>query len=126
MVHDPTLNYRWKKEAIFGFGDINLKLETIKNAAGRCQTAVFETSQEGKLMHLGIKFSKYYISKQEAESSHDKLVEKFIEIQKSGFSSIDQVYSAIESSGLIDKHDGPDFFDFVRVPSGNAIVGRNV
>lgn len=126
MVHDPTLNYRWKKEAIFSFSGTNLKLETIKNSAGRYQTAVFETSEDGKLMHLGILFSKYYSSKEEAEVSHENIINGFIEIQKMGLFLINDVYSKIESSGLVDSHDGPKFFDFVRVPSGNAIVGRNV
>lgn len=126
MVHDPTLNYRWKKEAIFGFSGTHLKLETIKNAAGRYQTAVFETTKDGKLLHLGIKYSKYYESKDEAETSHENIIKKFIEIQKMGLYSINDVYKAIESSNVIENHDGPSVFNFVKVPSGNSVVGRNV
>ena len=125
-MHDPTLT-RWKKQAVFGFAGTNLKIETIKNAAGRYQTAVFETDEIGRLRDLAIKFSKYHSSEEDATEFYESLVKGFIALQeKTSYFSIEDVYSDIESANLIPNHDGPRKFDFVRVPAGNTIVGHDI
>jgi len=125
-MHDSSLT-RWKKQAIFGFAGTNLKIETIKNAAGRYQTAIFETDEIGRLRDLAIKFSKYHSSEEDASTFYESLVKNFIAIQENpSYHSIEDVYVKIESASLIPNHDGPRKFDFIRVPAGNTIVGHNI
>ena len=125
MTHDPSIK-RWKLEAVFGFVGTNLKLETIKNAAGRFQTAIFETDEQGRLKDLGIKFSKYHSSEEDAAKSHEEIKNALISMQTMTYYSIQEVYDAIEKAKVIDNHDGPRVFNFVVVPPGNAIVGHNI
>lgn len=124
-MHDPNIT-RWKQQAIFGFLGTNLKLETIKNAAGRFQTAIFETDEVGRLKDLGIKFSKYHSSEEDAVASHEEIKKSIISLQIMTYDSIEEVYDAIEKAKVIDNHDGPRFFDFVVVPLGNVVVGHNI
>lgn len=124
-MHDPDIT-RWKKQAIFGIAGTSLKVETIKNAAGRYQTAIFHTDEIGRLMDLGIKFSKYHSSEQDATEFFESLVQGLISIQSKPYSSIDEAYDEIEKQDLIPIHDGPRYFDFVRVPPGNSIVGHDI
>jgi hypothetical protein len=125
MTYDPSIK-RWKLEAVFGFVGTNLKLETIKNAAGRFQTAIFETDEKGRLRDLGIKFSKYHLSEEDATKSHEEIKSSLIALQQMTHYSIQEVYDAIEKTKVIDNHDGPRVFNFVVVPPGNAIVGHDI
>lgn len=124
-MHDPNIT-RWKREAVFGIASTNLKLETIKNSAGRYQTAVFETDELGRLKDLAIKFSKYHSSEQDAINFFESTVQSFISLQSKQYLSIFDVYEEIERQDLMPAHDGPRYFDFVRVPPGNAIVGHDI
>lgn len=122
-MHDPTL-VRWQHEDIFLFPDTHLLLETIKSAAGKYQTAVFECDEKGRVRQLAILYSKYYLNEEDALSSHNHLVKEFNRLQNNGsFLSIQDVYNEIEKNNLIPRHDGPRVFNFIRVPAGNAAIG---
>jgi hypothetical protein len=122
-MNDPSL-VRWQKEDIFLFPQTHLLLETIKTAAGKYQTAIFECDEIGRLRHVAIQYSNYYYHENEAIESHERLVSEFKKIQEdSSVMTISDVYSKIDSSGLIPPHDGPKFFAFVPVRGGNAAIG---
>ncbi len=122
-MYDPTL-VRWQYENIFKFPETHLLLETIKTAAGKYQTAVFECDEIGRIRQLAILYSKYYLNEEDALSGHNYLVKEFNSLQKNNsFLSINDVYQEIEKNNLIPQHDGPKVFNFIRVPAGNAVVG---
>jgi hypothetical protein len=123
LMHDPTL-VRWQHEHVFRFPDTHLLLETIKTAAGKYQTAVFESDDLGRVRQLAILYSKYYLNKEDALMGHNQLVKDFNNLQnKGGFLNIQEVYQEIEKNNFISPHDGPKIFNFIRVPAGNAAIG---
>jgi hypothetical protein len=126
VMHDPLVT-RWTKESIFGFVPGDLKIDTIFTAAKRYQTAIFHTDEIGRLKDLGIKFSKYHSSEEDAVLFHLELTQKFIELQKDNtIQSMEDLYQKIEDQEMIPLHDGPRHFDFVFAPVGNVVVGHDV
>lgn len=122
-MHDPTL-VRWQYENIFKFPNTHLLVETIKTAAGKYQTAIFESDDLGRVRQLAILYSKYYLNEEDALIGHNQLVKYFNNLQNNGvFLNINEVYQEIEKSNLIPQHDGPKVFNFIRVPAGNAAIG---
>lgn len=122
-MHDPTL-VRWQYENIFKFPDTHLLVETIKTAAGKYQTAIFESDDLGRVRQLAILYSKYYLNEEDALIGHNQLVKDFNNLQNNGvFLNINEVYQEIEKNNLIPQHDGPKIFNFIRVPAGNAAIG---
>jgi hypothetical protein len=123
LMHDPTL-VRWQYENIFKFPDTHLLVETIKTAAGKYQTAIFESDDLGRVRQLAILYSKYYLNEEDALIGHNQLVKDFNNLQNNGvFLNINEVYQEIEKNNLIPQHDGPKIFNFIRVPAGNAAIG---
>jgi hypothetical protein len=126
IMHDPEIK-RWTEETVFNFRPGHLKIDTIFTAAKRYQTAIFSTDEKGRLKDLGIKFSKYHSSKEEAVFFHKKLIENFIELQKNTtIKTMIDLYQEIENQEMIPLHDGPRDFAFVFAPVGNVVVGHNI
>jgi hypothetical protein len=122
-MNDPSL-VRWQKENIFQFPQTHLLLETIKTAAGKYQTAIFECDEIGRLRHVGIQYSDYYKDENEAILNHERIISELKKIQEdTEISSIRDVYLKIDSIGIIPPHEGPKFFSFVPVRGGNAAIG---
>jgi len=122
-MNDPTL-VRWQKENIFPFPQTHLLVETIKTAAGKYQTAIFECDEIGRLRHAGIQYSQYYIEESDALLSHKNIISELKKIQEdTSLLSIADVYLKIDALKIIPPHNGPKFVSFVPVRGGNAAIG---
>lgn len=122
-MNDPTL-VRWQKENIFLFPQTHLLLETIKTAAGKYQTAIFECDEIGRLRQAGIQYSQYYKKEEDALLSHEKIMSDLKKIQEDpDIKYIKDVYLKIDSLAIIPAHEGPKFVSFVPVRGGNAAIG---
>lgn len=107
MTHDPRVEpTRWKMKNIVKFDPFSLRVNTIKNAAGRYETAVFESDPYGRLKDIGIKYFKSTYDSQEAIEYHLLVVDKLSKLEVSGLSS-EQIWEKIDSVEELIRHSGP-------------------
>lgn len=67
MAHDIKVETkRWQIRKIVNFEVASIRVNTIINAAGRYETAIFHTDDQGRMRDIGIKFYKKHESMQEA------------------------------------------------------------
>lgn len=67
MAHDIKVETkRWQIRKVVNLSITSIRVNTILNAAGRYETAVFHTDGQGNIRDIGIKFYKKHESMQEA------------------------------------------------------------
>jgi hypothetical protein len=124
MTHDPRVEpNRWKIRNIVSFDPFSVRINTIKNAAGRYETALFESDPSGRLLDIGIKYFKYNQNPEEAIQYHLAVVDKISELNTKGLSA-EEIWSKIDGIEELVRHNGPWSYIMPSKNPPNVAIGQ--
>jgi len=124
MTHDPRVEpTRWKMKNVVKFDPFSLRINTIKNAAGRYETAIFESDPYGRLRDIGIKYFKSTYDSKEAIDYHLVVLDKISKLDVNGLGP-DQIWEKIDGIEELVKHEGPWSYIMPSKNPPNVAIGQ--